>query len=53
MGRLTVGVTCVWAGVDSLQEQEKLEAWKMPENAAHAQCSPTRQARALLAGSLL
>ena len=30
--RLTVCVTCVWAGVDSVREQEKLEARKMLEN---------------------
>ena len=30
----TVCVTCVWAGVDSVWEQEKLEARKMLENAA-------------------
>ena len=29
----TVCVTCVWAGVDSACEQEKLEARKMLENA--------------------
>ena len=32
---LTVCVTCVWAGVDSVWEQEKLEARKMLENAAN------------------
>jgi len=43
--RLTVCVTCVWAGVDSAWEQEKLEAekcLKMPQN-------PIRQVHALLA----
>ena len=46
IGNLTVCVTCVWAGVDSVWEQEKLEArkcLKMPQN-------PTRQVHALLAG---
>ena len=32
--------TCVWAGVDSVWEQEKLEARKMLENAAQ---TPTRR----------
>ena len=38
-------VTCVWAGVDSVREQEKLEATlrEMLKNAARAQRSPTRQ----------
>jgi hypothetical protein len=56
-----------WAGVDSAWEQEKLEARKMPENAAdraseppaniaqskrQCACHPTRQVHALL-GALL
>ncbi|MCC7118205.1 MAG: hypothetical protein IT310_06740 [Anaerolineales bacterium] len=35
----TVCVTCVWAGVDSVWEQKKLEAWKMLENAAESHTS--------------
>jgi len=38
----TVCVTCVWAGVDSAWEQEKLEARKMPENAAESHTSGAR-----------
>ncbi|HNE06164.1 MAG TPA: hypothetical protein PLT08_16685, partial [Anaerolineales bacterium] len=34
--------TCVWAGVDSAWEQEKLEAWKMLENAAESHTSGAR-----------
>ena len=41
----TVCVTCVWAGVDSVWEQEKLEAWKMPENAAESHTSGARFVR--------
>ena len=37
--QLTVGVTCVWAGVDSVWEQAKLEAKKMPENAARSEAA--------------
>ena len=37
--RRTVCVTCVWAGVDSVWEQEKLEARKMLENAAESHTS--------------
>jgi hypothetical protein len=37
----TVYVSGMWAGVDSLWEQKKLEARKMLENAARAQRSPT------------
>jgi hypothetical protein len=40
--RLTVCVTCVWAGVDSVWEQEKLEARKMLENAAESHTSGAR-----------
>jgi hypothetical protein len=40
--RPTVCVTCVWAGVDSAWEQEKLEARKMPENAAESHTSGAR-----------
>ena len=38
--RLTVCVTCVWAGVDNVWEQEKLEARKMLVNRAdsHTAC---------------
>ena len=39
---LTVCVTCVWAGVDSVWEQEKLEARKMLENAAESHTSGAR-----------
>jgi hypothetical protein len=39
---LTVGVTCVWAGVDNAWEQKKLEARKMPENAAESHTSGAR-----------
>jgi hypothetical protein len=39
---LTVCVTCVWAGVDSACEQEKLEARKMLENAAESHQSGAR-----------
>jgi hypothetical protein len=41
-GWLTVCVTCVWAGVDSLWEQEKLEARKILENAAESHTSGAR-----------
>ena len=41
-GGLTVCVTCVWAGVDSVWEQEKLEARKMLENAAESHTSGAR-----------
>ena len=40
--RPTVCVTCVWAGVDSVREQGKLEARKMPENAAESHTSGAR-----------
>ncbi len=40
--RLTVCVTCVWAGVDSAWEQKKLEARKMLENAAESPASSAR-----------
>jgi len=39
---LTVCITCVWAGVDSAWEQEKLEARKMLENAAESHTSGAR-----------
>ena len=39
---LTVCVAREWAGVDSVREQEKLEAKKKLENAARAKRSPTR-----------
>lgn len=45
----TVRVTCVLAGVDSVWEQEKPEARKMPENAAESHTSGA----ALLAGVAL
>ena len=35
----TVCVTCVWAGVDSVWEQRKLEARKLPEIAADSPAS--------------
>jgi len=38
----------VWAGVDSVWEQEKLEARKMFVNAARAKRSPTRQVHIIL-----
>ena len=38
----TVCVTCVWAGVDSVWEQKKLEARKILENAAESYMSGTR-----------
>jgi hypothetical protein len=37
--QFTVCVTCVWAGVDKIWEQEKLEARKMLENAAESHTS--------------
>jgi hypothetical protein len=43
----TVCVTCVWAGVDSAWEQEKLEARKMLENAAESHTSGARFVRRL------
>ena len=52
--RLTVcdivpeGDTCVWAGVDSAWEQEKLEARKMLENAAESHTSGARFVGTLL-----
>ena len=45
IGNLTVCVTCVWAGVDSVWEQEKLEARKMLENAAESHTSGARFVR--------
>ncbi len=41
----TVCVTCVWEGVDSVWEQEKLEARKMLENAAESHTSGARFVR--------
>ena len=41
-GLPTACVTCVWAGVDSVWEQEKLEARKMLENAAESHTSGAR-----------
>ncbi len=46
--RLTVCVTCVWAGVDSAWEQKKLEARKMLENAAESHTSGARFVRRVL-----
>jgi hypothetical protein len=46
--RRTVCVTCVWAGVDSAWEQEKLEARKMLENAAESHTSGARFVGTLL-----
>ncbi len=39
---LTVCVTCVWAGVDSVWEQENAEARKILENAAESHTSGAR-----------
>ena len=44
----TVCVTCVWAGWDSVREQEKLEARKMLENAAESHTSGARCVGTLL-----
>jgi len=41
-------VTCVWAGVDSVWEQEKLEARKMLENRAESPASSARFVRRCL-----
>jgi hypothetical protein len=41
----TVGVSRWWAGRDSLREQEKPEARKMPENAAESHQSAARFVR--------
>jgi hypothetical protein len=46
--RLTVCVTCVWAGVDSAWEQEKLEARNLLENAAESHMSGARFVRRFL-----
>ncbi len=43
--RLTVCVTRVWAGVDNVWEQEKLEARKMPVNRAESHTSGARFVR--------
>jgi len=43
--RPTACVTCVWAGVDSAWEQEKLEARKMPENGDESHTSGARFVR--------
>jgi hypothetical protein len=48
----TVCVTCVWAGVDSVWEQEKPEARKMLENAAESHTSGARFVGRLLGFSL-
>ena len=42
---LTVCVTGVWAGVDSIREQEKLEAKKMLVNRADSHTSGARFVR--------
>jgi len=44
----TVCVTRVWAGVDKVWEQEKLEARKMLENAADSHTSGARFVGTLL-----
>jgi hypothetical protein len=44
-GAPTVCVTCVWAGVDSVWEQEELEARKILENAAESHTSGARCVR--------
>ena len=41
----TACVTCVWAGVDSVWEQEKLEARKMPVNRVESHTSGARCVR--------
>ena len=46
----TVGVTGAGAGVDSVWEQEKLEARKMLENAAESHTSGARFVRRVLRG---
>ena len=46
--RPTVCVTCVWAGVDNVWEQEKLEARKTLENAAESHTSGARFVGTLL-----
>jgi hypothetical protein len=43
--QFTAGVTCVWAGVDSVWEQKKLEARKMLENGAESPASGARCVR--------
>jgi hypothetical protein len=47
-GRLTVCVSRWWAGWDSLREQKKPEARKMPENAAESHQSAARFVGTLL-----
>ena len=44
-GGLTVCVTCVWAGVDSVWEREKLEARKRLEKRADSHSSGARFVR--------
>ena len=51
--RLTVCVTCVWADVDSVWEQGKLEATlreMLAAGAARPTGSPTRQVHAVFGG---
>ena len=48
IGNLTVCVTCVWAGVDSVWEQENADARKMLENAAESHTSGARFVGTLL-----
>jgi len=48
LGWLTVCVTCVWAGVDKVWEQEKPEARKMSVNRADSHTSGARFVRRLL-----
>ena len=45
MTQITVCVTCVWAGVDSVWEQKILEARKMLVNAAESHTSGVRCVR--------
>jgi len=45
---LTVCVSGVWAGVENVREQKKLEGRKMPENAAESHTSTARFVGTLL-----
>jgi len=48
LGCPTACVTCVWAGVDKVWEQEKLQARKILENAAESHTSGARFVRRIL-----
>jgi len=50
---LTARVIRVWADVDSVWEQKKLEARKMPENGARPSGSPQRPVHVMLARCLI